>query len=112
MTSPSHAFPGHDIEPVSVELDTFEHGFPSGFGPGMWGKLAYGIAIAFTVFQLIIAAWHGLPSQAVRGIHVGFLLLLSFGLVANFRARNETERLAGWALGAIGFLAGFYQWMF
>ena len=43
-------------EKIKVELDNFEHGFPEGFGPGMWGHLAYVIGIVFAVFQLIIAA--------------------------------------------------------
>ena len=37
--------------PIKVEFDNFEHGFPSGFGPGGWGYLAYAIGIAFAVFQ-------------------------------------------------------------
>ena len=46
-------------EPVKVELETFEHGFPDGFGPRWWGHFAYSIAIAFAVFQVAIASWHG-----------------------------------------------------
>src|SRR6266567_9076074 len=57
-------------EPIKVEFDNFEHGFPEGFGPGGWGYLAYVIGIAFAVFQLYVAAFNYLPSQAVRGIHV------------------------------------------
>ena len=63
--------------PVKVEFDNFEHGFPEGFGPGGWGHLAYAIGIAFAVFQLIVAAWNVLPSQVVRGVHVGFLILMT-----------------------------------
>ena len=99
-------------EKVKVELDNFEHGFPEGFGPGMWGHLAYVIGIAFAVFQLIIAAWNFLPSQAVRGIHVGFLLLLTFGLIANFTARTNLQRAVGWIIGGVGFFCGLYQYLF
>ncbi|WP_024577313.1 MULTISPECIES: TRAP transporter permease [unclassified Afipia] len=99
-------------EKVKVELDNFEHGFPEGFGPGMWGHLAYVIGIAFAVFQLIIAAWNFLPSQAVRGIHVGFLLLLTFGLIANFTARTNFQRAVGWIIGGVGFFCGLYQYLF
>ena len=67
--------------PVKVEFDNFEHGFPEGFGPGGWGHLAYAIGIAFATFQLVIAAWNVLPSQVVRGVHVGFLLLMTFGQI-------------------------------
>lgn len=99
-------------EPVKVELDTFEHGFPDGFGPRWWGHLAYVVAIAFATFQIAIAAWHGLPSQSVRGIHVGFLLLLSFGLLGNFTAKSDVTRALFWAVGLVGFLVGFYQYVF
>jgi len=97
---------------VKVELDNFEHGFPEGFGPGWWGYLAYAVGIAFASFQLMVAAWNFLPSQAVRGIHVGFLILLTFGLIANFTAKTDWQRVLGWSIGAIGFFCGLYQWLF
>jgi len=99
-------------EPIKIEFDNFEHGFPEGFGPGGWGHLAYAIGIAFAAFQLVIAAWNILPSQVVRGIHVGFLLLMTFGLIGNFTAKSEFGRAAGWLIGAAGFLCGLYQWIF
>ena len=98
-------------ETVAVDLDNFEHGFPPGFGPGGWGVAAFVIGIVFSVFQIVSAAWPVLPTQVVRGIHVGFLLLLSFGLVANFRAKSNAGRVLGWALGAVGFYIGLYQWL-
>ncbi len=93
-------------------LDTFEHGFPDGFGPGNWSHLAYAVAIAFAVFQVAISAWHGLPSQAVRGIHVGFLLLLSFGMLGNFTAKSTAARTLFWLVGVFGFCLGLYQYVF
>src|ERR1700754_3217388 len=99
-------------EPVKVEFDNFEHGFPPGFGPGGWGYLAYAIGIAFAVFQLYVAAFNYLPSQVVRGVHVGFLLLMTFGLIGNFTAKNDFGRAVGWLIGAGGFLCGLYQWIF
>src|SRR6201999_4262020 len=98
--------------PVKVEFDNFEHGFPEGFGPGGWGYLAYAIGIAFAAFQLVIAAWNILPSQVVRGVHVGFLILLTFGLIGNFTAKSNAGRAFGWLIGAAGFLCGLYQWIF
>jgi TRAP transporter 4TM/12TM fusion protein len=99
-------------EPVKVEFDNFEHGFPEGFGPGRWGFLAYATGIAFAVFQLYVAAFNYLPSQVVRGVHVGFLLLMAFGLIGNFTAKSNTGRAMGWLIGAAGFLCGLYQWIF
>ncbi len=99
-------------QPVKVEFDNFEHGFPEGFGPGWWGRLAYAVGIAFAVFQLVIAAWSILPSQVVRGVHVGFLLLLTFGLIGNFTAKSDAGRALAWTIGAAGFMTGLYQWIF
>ena len=93
-------------------LDNFEHGFPPGFGPGWWGHLAYAVGILFAVFQVVIAAWSILPTQVVRGVHVGFILLLSFGLLGNFTARSHAGRTLAWTTGALGFLLGLYQWIF
>ena len=98
--------------PVKVEFDNFEHGFPEGFGPGVWGRLAYGIGILFAVFQLYVAAFNYFPSQVVRGVHVGFLLLLTFGLIGNFTAKTDFGRALAWMTGALGFLCGLYQWIF
>jgi len=99
-------------EAIKVEFDNFEHGFPAGFGPGGWGHLAYVIGIAFAAFQLYVAAIPDLPSQVVRGVHVGFLLLMTFGLIGNFTAKSDFGRAAGWLIGAAGFLCGLYQWIF
>lgn len=98
--------------PVKVEFDNFEHGFPEGFGPGVWGHLAYAVGILFAVFQLYVAAFSYLPSQVVRGVHVGFLLLLTFGLIGNFTARTDFGRALAWTTGALGFACGLYQWIF
>src|SRR6201995_3163573 len=97
--------------PVKVEFENFEHGFPEGFGPGGWGRLAYAIGIAFAAFQLYVTAINYLPSQVVRGVHVGFLILMSFGLAGNFTAKTNLGRAAGWLVGSAGFLCGLYQWI-
>lgn len=103
---------GSDAAPIKVEFDNFEHGFPEGFGPGWWGMLAYWIGIAFATFQLYVAAFNYLPSQVVRGVHVGFLVLLTFGLIANFTAKSNLGRALGWVIGGGGFFCGLYQWIF
>jgi len=98
--------------PVKVEFDNFEHGFPEGFGPGRWGHLAYAVGIVFAAFQLYVAAFNYFPSQVVRGVHVGFLILMTFGLIGNFTAKSNAGRAAGWLIGSAGFLCGLYQWIF
>jgi TRAP transporter 4TM/12TM fusion protein len=99
-------------EPVKAGFDNFEHGFPAGFGPGGWGYLGYAIGIVFAAFQLYVAAFNYLPNQVVRGVHVGFLLLMTFGLIGNFTAKSDFGRALGWLIGGAGFLCGLYQWIF
>src|ERR1700753_1174882 len=89
--------------PDKIEFDNFEHGFPEGFGPGWGAHPAYALGSAFAAFQLYVAAFNYLPSQVVRGIHVGFLLLMTFGLIGNFTAKNNAGRAAGWLVGRVGF---------
>jgi TRAP transporter 4TM/12TM fusion protein len=48
----------------------------------------------------------------VRGVHVGFLILMTFGLIGNFTAKSNAGRAAGWLIGSVGFLCGLYQWIF
>ncbi|MGH6874599.1 MAG: TRAP transporter permease, partial [Aestuariivirgaceae bacterium] len=85
---------------------------PPGFGEGAAGKFAYGIAIAFSCFQLFVAAYGTLPSQVQRAMHVAFLLLLAFGLLANLRARTRWEKGVLWLCGILGFATGLYNWVF
>ncbi|WP_191061593.1 TRAP transporter permease [Geminicoccus harenae] len=68
------------------------------------------IALAFSAFQLWTAALSPLPSMVVRSVHVGFLLLLCFTLLAE-RGPGRS-RLVGWALGVGGFALGLYHWVF
>lgn len=87
-------------------------GLPSGFGTGWTGTAAFSIAIAFALFQLWTAAYGTLPSQVVRAMHVGFLLLLGFALIGNLVARNRVSKTFFWVLGIAGFLTGVYNWVF
>ncbi|RWO85348.1 TRAP transporter permease [Mesorhizobium sp.] len=87
-------------------------GLPPGFGDGIAGKAAFLIAVAFSVFQIYVAAYGSIPSQVVRAMHVGFLLLLGFGLIANLRAKSLPAKAIFWSLGALGFGTGLYNWVF
>jgi TRAP transporter 4TM/12TM fusion protein len=87
-------------------------GLPPGFGSGLAGRIAFGIAIAFALFQLWTSAYGTLPSQVVRAMHVGFLLLLGFVLVGNLVARTPLTRGLFWLMGIAGFLTGVYNWAF
>ncbi len=102
---------GRDALADRAEEEAIE-GLPPGFGPGISGKIAFGIAIAFALFTLWTAAYGSLPSQVVRAMHVGFLLLLTFGLVANLVAKSVPAKVFFWSLGIAGFLTGLYNWVF
>ncbi|TIV06912.1 MAG: TRAP transporter permease, partial [Mesorhizobium sp.] len=61
---------------------------------------------------IYIAAYGSLPSQVVRAMHVGFLLLLGFALIANLRATGVAAKATFWTLGVLGFATGLYNWVF
>jgi TRAP transporter 4TM/12TM fusion protein len=44
-------------------------------------------------------------------MHVAFLLLLGFALLANLRSRSTIARTAMWGLGILGFMTGVYNWV-
>jgi len=87
-------------------------GLPPGFGDGLPGRAAFGIAVVFAAFQIYVAAFGTLPSQVVRAMHVGFLLLLGFALIGNLRATSPVARGLFWLLGVLGFATGLYNWIF
>ncbi|HTV67647.1 MAG TPA: TRAP transporter permease [Rhizobiaceae bacterium] len=91
--------------------DDYSEGLPPGWGSGLGAKITFAIAIAFSAFQLITAAYAFLPSQVIRAMHVAFLLLLGFGLLAQLRAKTTTGKAWFWALGIAGFATGIYHWI-
>ena len=44
-------------------------------------------------------------------MHVGFLLLLGFGLLATLRAKTTAGKALFWAFGVLGFATGLYNWV-
>ncbi len=60
---------------------------------GTAGKVVAGVALAFSTYQLIIAAFAPLSSLPTRSIHVGFLLALSF-LIYPFSAKASRKGIA------------------
>jgi TRAP transporter 4TM/12TM fusion protein len=95
-----------------VSTESAIEGLPSGFGTGRMGAVAFWIAVAFSVFHIWSAAYGTLPSQVVRAMHVGFLLLLGFGLIANLVAQTPLARAVYWTLALLGFGTGLYNWVF
>ena len=73
------------------------------------------IAIAFSTFQLVTAAFSPLSSQVVRAVHVGFVLWLIFLLyppLAHCARWASIGRVLGWVLGLTGFVFSLYHWRF
>lgn len=79
---------------------------PDAEPPAFAGALFW-VAVAFSAFQIVTAAFSPLSSSVVRGVHVGFLLLVTFVLYPPAR-----QRWLGWGIGAAGFATGIYQWVF
>ncbi len=74
--------------------------------PAFAGALFW-VAIVFSTFQIVTAAFSPLSSSIVRAVHVGFLLVLVFVLHPPLR-----QRALGWLVAAVAFVAGLYHWVF
>ena len=78
-----------------------------------WRTAVFWVALAFSSFQVITAAFSPLSSQVVRSVHVGFVLLMVFLLHGQLRGdRSAASRALGWVLGIVGFATGIYQWIY
>ncbi len=82
-----------------------------GYGNSPGGRLLFWIAVAFSAFQIVTATFSPLPSEVVRSVHVGFLMVMVFGVSALLTTRAPLK-LAYWTLGAAGFVLGLYHWIF
>ena len=66
----------------------------------------------FSLFQIVTAAHLiSLPSQIVRGFHVGFLLVLTFPLIAASRNAGPALKALAWLLAIGGFGVAIYQYV-
>jgi len=104
-----HPRPAHAPAAPPADEATVEGHLP-GFSGGVGGRVVFLIAVTFSLFQLWTAAFSPLASQIVRSVHVGFLMLLMFGLLAE--AATGGRRWALWAVGILGFAIGLYHWAF
>jgi len=94
-------------ETLGGELD-----FPQGWGNGRSGRFLFWIAVAFSTFQIALSLYAILPTQVLRAMHVGFLVLVAAALLANHRSASRAQWAMGWAVGLIGFGVGLYHWVF
>ena len=99
--------PDHGQEEIS------EHGIPRPLG-GWPLRLLTAIALAFSTYQLIVAAFHPLSSLVIRSLHVGFLLAMTFVLYPSFLHGSKISRVPwhDWLLAAGAFALATYHWVF
>ena len=86
--------------PVTEMTPNDEH------APPFAGALFW-VAVVFSVFQIVTAAFSPLSSIVVRSVHVGFLLLLTFVLHPPLKRRS-----LGWLIGLVAFGTGLYNWVY
>lgn len=97
-------------ENASDIVDVENH-LPTDWGDGFKGRVLYYIAIAFSLFQISTALYAAIPSQVLRAMHVGFLVLVAACLIAN-HFKSKFHIALGWAFGLLGFSVGVFQWVF
>lgn len=95
--------------PATVPVqDSLEAKFPA----TQAGRWLFWLAVAFSSFQILTAAHLiDLPSQIVRVVHVGFLLLIAFPLLAEHRQARPLVRYLAWGLGIIVVGIAAYHWV-
>jgi TRAP transporter 4TM/12TM fusion protein len=99
--------PDHGLEEVS------EHGVQRRLGgAALWVFSA--LALTFSIYQLVMAAFHPLSSLVMRSLHVGFLLALGLILYPAFRHGTRLSRVSigDWILAVGAFVLSTYQWIF
>ena len=79
--------------------------------PSEWPRALFYVALLFSIYQIVTAAFHPVSSQVLRAGHVGFLLLLVF-LCYPARGDGKPFQPLAWVLGLAGFATFFYQWYF
>ncbi|MGV8989016.1 MAG: TRAP transporter permease [Cypionkella sp.] len=94
--------------PVAGLHDPLAESFPA----GKEGRLLFSIAIVFSLFQISTAAHLiDMPSVVVRAIHVGFLGLLGFPLLALTRKQTGWRKALAWGFALAGLFVAGYQWL-
>ena len=99
MSAPTDALAAQAAH--NAQLQTPDEGSPAFVGALFW------VAVVFSVFQIVTAAFSPLSSPVVRAVHVGFLLLVTYVLYPPAR-----QQWLGWCIGAVAFATGLYHWVF
>ncbi len=86
-----------------------QHGIPA--NPRDWPKTLFYVALAFSVFQIVTAAFSPVSSQVLRAVHVGFLLWVVFLSYPAYGRTRPWQPLA-WLLSLAAIGTALYQWVF
>ena len=76
-----------------------------------WPKTLFYVALLFSIYQIIMAAFHPVSSQVLRAGHVGFLLMVVY-LSFPARGNGRPWQPLAWLLALAGMGTAFYQWYF
>ena len=76
-----------------------------------WPKSLFTVALLFSIFQIVTAAYHPVSTQVQRAVHVGFLLTMIF-LSIPIYGRGRPQPLLAWLLVAASMSTALYQWIF
>lgn len=79
--------------------------------PRDWPKTLFYVALLFSVFQIVTAAFAPVSSQVLRAVHVGFLLWVVFLSYPAYGRARPWQPLA-WILSLAGITTALYQWYF
>ena len=103
----------HSAAPDHGQEEFSEHGVQRRLG-GASAAILAAVCLAFSAYQLLVAAFHPLSSQVTRSLHVGFLLAVAFILYPAFRHGAKLSRvvIGDWILAGGGFLLSTYHWVF
>ncbi len=85
------------------------HGIPA--NPRDWPKTLFYVALAFSIFQIVTAAFSPISSQVLRAVHIGFLLWVVFLSYPAAGSGRPWQPLA-WLLSLAGIATALYQWVF
>ena len=100
--------------PDNSEEAFSEHGVQRRLG-GLPLLLLSTLALTFSVYQLVVAAFHPLSSLVTRALHVGFLLALTFILYPAYKqhgAKLTRVSIIDAVLAVTAFGLSTYQWFF
>ena len=79
--------------------------------PGVWPRTLFYVALAFSIFQIVTAAFSPVSSQVLRAVHVGFLLWVVFLSYPAYGRTRPWQPMA-WMLSLAGIATALYQWVF